>query len=96
VLWFGTQSDQASLAPNLTVASQIYDWTGMLNEIIANRKAGKLGGEAYILTLANGGLKIAFNPASALPADVKAKADAAIAESRTAPSRLSLIRRPCL
>jgi basic membrane protein A len=79
VLWFGTQSDQASLAPSLTVASQIYDWEGMLNDIIANRKAGKLGGEAFVLTLANGGLKVAYNPAFNLPADVKAKADAAIA-----------------
>lgn len=79
VLWFGTQSDQASLAPNLTVASQIYDWTGMLREIIAKRQAGTLGGTSYVLTLANGGLKIAFNPGYALPADVRAKADAAIA-----------------
>lgn len=79
VLWFGTQSDQASLAPNLTVASQIYDWTGMLREIIAKRKAGTLGGTAYILTLANDGLKIAFNPGYPLPADVRAKADATIA-----------------
>lgn len=79
VLWFGTQSDQASLAPNLTVASQIYDWTGMLREIIAKRKAGTLGGTSYILTLANDGLKIAFNPGYPLPADVRAKADEAIA-----------------
>ena len=28
VLWFGTQADQASLAPDLVVASQVYDWTG--------------------------------------------------------------------
>lgn len=79
VLWFGTQSDQASLAPNLVVASQIYDWEGMLKSIIANRKAGKRGGEAFILTLANGGLKVAYNPAFNLPADVRAKAEAAIA-----------------
>lgn len=79
VLWFGTQSDQASLAPNITVASQIYDWTGMLREIIAKRKAGTLGGSSHILTLANGGLKIAFNPGYPLSADVRARADAAIA-----------------
>ncbi len=78
VLWFGTQSDQASLAPALTVSSQIYDWEGMLKEIIAQRATGKLGGTSYVLTLANGGLKIAYNPGYALPADVKAKADAAI------------------
>src|SRR5512137_1652642 len=43
VLWFGTQADQASLAPKLVVASQVYDWTGMLKKMIADRKSGKLG-----------------------------------------------------
>jgi basic membrane protein A len=78
VLWFGTQQDQASLAPNLVVASQVYDWTKMIKEIIANRKAGKLGGMQYKLQLSNDGLKIAFNPAFNLPADVKAAAEKAI------------------
>ncbi len=78
VLWFGTQSDQASLAPNLVVASQVYDWTSMLNDMITKHKAGTLGGEQYTLTLANGGLTMAFNSGYALPADVKAAADAAI------------------
>jgi basic membrane protein A len=78
VLWFGTQADQASLAPNLTVACQVYDWTGMLKEIIANRKSGKLGGTKYVLQLKNGGLKIAYNSGYSLPADAKAAGDAAI------------------
>jgi basic membrane lipoprotein Med (substrate-binding protein (PBP1-ABC) superfamily) len=78
VLWFGTQADQAALAPALVVASQVYDWTGMLKDILKQRKAGKLGGVAYTLTLENGGLKVAYNPAYKLPADVKAAADAAI------------------
>ena len=77
VLWFGTQADQAALAPNLVVASQVYDWTGMLKDILAKRKAGVLGGVTYTLTLDNGGLKIAYNPAYKLPAAVKAAADAA-------------------
>ena len=78
VLWFGTQADQASLAPNLVVSSQVYDWTGMLDDIIAKRKAGTLGGTVYTLTLENGGLKISYNPGFDLPADVKAAGDAAI------------------
>lgn len=78
VLWFGTQSDQASLASKLVVASQVYDWTGMLRDIIAKHKAGTLGGITYTLTLSNGGLKIAYNPSFALPASVKAAGDAAI------------------
>ena len=72
VLWFGTQADQASLAPDLVVASQVYDWTGMLKEIIASRAKGTLGGETYTLQLKNDGLKIAYNSGYTLPADVKA------------------------
>jgi basic membrane protein A len=79
ILWFGTQSEQTSLAPELVVASQVYDWTGMLKEIIAKRTAGTLGGEKYILQLKNDGLKVVFNAGYALPDDVKAAADAAIA-----------------
>jgi basic membrane protein A len=78
VLWFGTQSNQASLAPKLVVASQVYDWTGMLKDIIAQHKKGVLGGVQYTLTLANGGLKISYNPSYSLPAAVKAAGDAAI------------------
>jgi len=78
VLWFGTQQDQASLAPELVVASQVYDWTGMVKEIIAQRKAGTLGGKTYTLQLKNDGLKISFNPAYTLAADVKAAGDKAI------------------
>lgn len=83
VLWFGTQADQASLAPNLVVASQVYDWTKMIKEIIANRKAGKLGGTQYKLQLSNDGLKIAFNSGFSLPADVKAAAEKAIADIKS-------------
>ena len=78
VLWFGTQSDQASLAPALVVTSQVYDWTAMIKEIIASRAAGTLGGKTYTLQLTNGGLKIANNSGYSLPADVKAAGDAAI------------------
>ena len=78
VLWFGTQSDQTSLAPEIVVASQVYDWTGILKQIIENSKSGKLGGETFILKLENDGLKIAFNPAYQLPDDVKQAAEAAI------------------
>jgi basic membrane lipoprotein Med (substrate-binding protein (PBP1-ABC) superfamily) len=78
VLWFGTQADQASLASNLVVASQVYDWTAMLKDIISKRKTGKLGGDIYTLQLKNGGLKMAYNPGYSLPADVKAAGDKAI------------------
>jgi len=79
VLWFGTQADQSSLAPNLVVSSQVYDWTGILKQMITNRKAGKLGGDKFTLQLKNAGLKIVYNSGYPLPADVKAAGDKAIA-----------------
>jgi basic membrane lipoprotein Med (substrate-binding protein (PBP1-ABC) superfamily) len=79
VLWFGTQSDQASLAPKLVVASQVYDWTGILRDMISSRNAGVLGNKSYTLTFKNKGLVIKYNPAVNVPADAKSAADAAIA-----------------
>jgi basic membrane protein A len=78
VLWFGTQSDQASLAPNLVVASQVYDWAPSLKDMIAKIKAGTLGGETYTLHLDNGGLKIVYNPDYKLSEAAQVAADAAI------------------
>jgi len=75
VAWYGTQSSQTSLAPDIVVANQVYDWTVVLDEIISKIKSGQLGGEAYALTLANGGLVMDYNPDYDLPADVKALAD---------------------
>lgn len=60
--WFGTQSNQTSLAPDIVVASQVYNWTDVLNQMIDNILAGTLGGESFEITLANGGLQIEFNP----------------------------------
>jgi basic membrane protein A len=79
VLWFGTQANQASLAPKLVVASQVYDWVGMLKDIIDKHKKGVLGGVSYTLTLQNGGLKVAYNPSYSLLASAKTAGDAAIA-----------------
>jgi basic membrane protein A len=78
VLWFGTQQNQAPLAPQIVVASQQYDWTGVVKKIINNRKAGKLGGESYVAHLNNGGLKIIYNPEYKLPAAVKAAGEKAV------------------
>jgi basic membrane lipoprotein Med (substrate-binding protein (PBP1-ABC) superfamily) len=83
VLWFGTQQDQASLAPALVVASQQYDWIGIVKEIIANRKNGKLGGDKFVLGLKNGGLKMIYNPDYKLPAEVKAAGDKAIEDIKS-------------
>ena len=79
MLWFGTQANQTSLAPEIVVASQVYHWEVILRDMISKIEAGTLGGEIYSITLENGGLVIEFNDGYALPDGVKAKADAAIA-----------------
>ena len=61
VLWFGTQADQTSLAPEVVVANQVYDWTVALRPMIQLVKEGTMGGIIYVLTLANGGLKVVVN-----------------------------------
>ena len=77
-LWFGTQWDQTSLAPTIVVSSQVYDWTSILKDIIASRKAGVLGNKSYTLTFKNNGLVIKYNEAVPVPADAKKAADDAI------------------
>ncbi len=78
VLWFGTQSDQSPLAPEVVVANQLYDWTGTVKDMIAKIGAGELGGTAYVLTLENSGLVVQFAGVE-VSDEVKAAADAAIA-----------------
>jgi basic membrane lipoprotein Med (substrate-binding protein (PBP1-ABC) superfamily) len=78
VLWFGTQASQTSLAPDIVVANQVYDWTVVLDQIIDLIGQGTYGGQAYVITLENKGLLMDYNPDYDLPADVKAAADAAV------------------
>lgn len=76
--WFGTQWDQAPIAPETVVASQIYDWTGIIKDIIDSYTKGVLGGKAYTLTFQNEGLVLKYNDAVAVDDEVTAAADAAI------------------
>jgi basic membrane protein A len=79
VLWFGTQSNQTSLAPTIVVANQVYHWEGIINEMITLIKAGTLGGQSFKANLANGGEVMEFNPDYALSEDAKALAETTIA-----------------
>ena len=79
VPWLSNDSDQSSLAPETVVASQAYRWEATVEDMIASHNSGVLGNKVYKLTLENGGLEVVFNPGFALPDDVKAAADAAIA-----------------
>jgi basic membrane lipoprotein Med (substrate-binding protein (PBP1-ABC) superfamily) len=76
--WFGTQANQTTLAPSVVVACQVYDWTVLLNQIIDLVKNGTYGGNAYAVTLENGGLVIEYNDGYDLPAEVKTLAEEAI------------------
>jgi basic membrane protein A len=80
VLWFGTQSNQTVLAPEIVVASQVYHWENMLEDMINKVQDGTLGGELYEITFANEGLVIEYNEDFDLPDDVKDIADEAIKE----------------
>jgi basic membrane protein A len=78
ILWFGTQANQTSLAPEIVVASQVYHWEGILEEMVKNVIDGKLGGELFAITFANDGLVIEYNDGFDLPDDVRKLADEAI------------------
>jgi basic membrane lipoprotein Med (substrate-binding protein (PBP1-ABC) superfamily) len=80
VAWFGTQWNQASLAPTQVLACQVYDWTGILKQMITKIRGGVLGGTTYTITLSNGGEKVVFNPSYPVPASVKAAGTKVISE----------------
>ena len=77
-LWFGTQSNQSSLAPKIVVASQVYHWEIVLKEMISLIQGGTLGGKSFTANLSNGGEVIEYNPDYALPDDAKALAEKTI------------------
>jgi basic membrane protein A len=78
VLWFGTQASQTSLAPDIVVANQVYDWTVVLNQMIDQIEEGTYGGTAFRITLENEGLVMDYNDDFDLPSDVRSQADAAV------------------
>ena len=67
-LWFGTQSNQTSLAPSVVVANQVYHWEVVLNEILDLIEGGTLGGQSFVIDLANGGEVMEYNDAIEIPA----------------------------
>jgi basic membrane protein A len=82
-MWFGTQWTQASLAPKNTVATQMYDWMPILNQMLTRIQDGKKAGLTYTITLKNGGEKIQFNKSFNTPKTIKDKAAQIIAKIST-------------
>ncbi len=79
-LWFGTQANQTTLAPDVVVASQVYHWEVLLRQMVADIDAGTPNGRAMVATLADGGLVVEYNPAYPLAEPVKQRAEQLIAD----------------
>ena len=77
--WFGTQSNQTTVGPEVVVANQVYKWDVVLDDLVRDIQAGTYGGNSYLINFANGGLVIEYNDAYDLPAAARAIADAAVA-----------------
>ena len=75
VPWIGIQSDQTPLAPDVVVATVLYDWRATLLDMITSMQAGEMGNRVLQLTLENGGQKLIY--ADSLPADAVSAAEAA-------------------
>jgi basic membrane protein A len=61
VPWMGIAGDQSSLAPDIVVCTDLYDWRPALLDIITMYQSGTYGGKLLELTLANGGQKMIYN-----------------------------------
>ena len=77
--WFGTESSQTALAPDVVVASQVYRWEVVLEDLVAEIAAGRLGGLTYEIDFANGGLALDYNAAYDLDPAVRRLGDEAVA-----------------
>ena len=77
--WFGTQSNQTSVGPEVVVANQVYKWDVVLDDLVRDIQGGSMGGSSYVIDFANGGLVIEYNDAYDVPDDVRSAGDAAVA-----------------
>lgn len=64
-LYMATQVNQAQGWPDTVLAAQVFDWTDVIKDMIAQRQAGVTGGIAYELSLENGGMTMVLNEALA-------------------------------
>lgn len=77
VWWFGAQSDQTPLGEDIVVSSVVYGWDYQLRQIVDELLAGEVSGRVIVADLANGGLRMVYNPGVSVPADARAAADEA-------------------
>ncbi len=79
VPWLGTQSDQTDLGADVVVVSQVYRWEFLLDRMLDEIIAGRLGGETFVTSFADGGLEMVFNDGYPLEPAIRASAEAAVA-----------------
>ena len=77
VYWFGAQSNQTPLGEDIVVASVVYSWEFQLSQILDDMLSGELNGRVIVADLANGGLRMVYNPSVLLSVEDRAAADAA-------------------
>lgn len=77
VYWFGAQSNQTPLGEDIVVASVVYSWEFQLSQILDDMLNGELNGRVIVADLANGGLRMVYNPSVLLSVEDRAAADAA-------------------
>ena len=77
--WFGTQSNQTTVGPEIVVATQVYKWDIVLDDLVRDIQAGTYGGNSYEINFANGGLVIEYNDAYNLPSAARSAIEDAVA-----------------
>ena len=61
VYWLASQAVQTSLAPEIVVASAIYDWRPLLRMLVKEVKGGTRGEKAFTLDYSNGSIRMIIN-----------------------------------
>ncbi len=79
VPWFGSQSNQTDLGADVVVASIVYHWEALLNDVLDQIEAGTKGGAALSISVAGGGIEVEFNDDYPLDPGIRASGEAAIA-----------------
>ena len=77
--WFGTQSNQTTVGPEVVVAKQVHRWDVVLDDLVRDIQRGAYGGSSYEINFANGGLVIEYNDAYDLSEDARSAIEDAIA-----------------
>lgn len=73
--WFASDLNPKAIAPQAIVAAQVYNFAGVVEEMVNSHQKGELGGKSLPMTLANGLVIIELN--KEFPAEVKAAFDKA-------------------